>query len=314
MNKILFIASAVLLLLLSCNNNSDNAENSKESKTDTQKVAGKDLSWIDPYLTDGCILHAQGMRNFLIPSTLSDSMIKHFDTTYKVDDSKKDIKAMSNSYWIDSCTISAIADFLRQSKMHSGVRIYFGCSLNEDPNLGTDQYKKRTTIFIFPTKERVSPDPIKISEHEDDLIQIPANSCPLKSEYLKPASGASPEIGEFNKVYRKSTAPVKFQKDSLSQAVWVDSCVIYFIQKTLRSFSSITDGVNIRTAAYFDNYTGTVRGRFKPNQSTIIIVPSSPDNNNSHIDNWEIIDAILSYKSIKGAGLNHGELCPQICN
>jgi hypothetical protein len=243
-------------------------------------------------------------------------MIYHFDTIYKRDDSHTDARAFLNSYWIDSCTVSAIADFLRTSGQHDGIRIYFGCALQNDPAYGTDQYKKKSTLFIFPTIKRTSTSP-EVSEHGDNLIPIPIpTTCLFRSEYIKPAGSATAEIGEFSKVYCKSTNPVAKQKDSLSKAIWIDSCVIYFIQKTLRKNSATVDGINIRTAAYFDNFTTTIKGRFKPNQSTIIIVPSSPGATGSHTDNWQITEDIFNVtkriKKIKGA-FNHGELCPKAC-
>jgi hypothetical protein len=317
MKKYILAVSCFLTLtcIFSCNND--------EKKTDEKEAvpvanAGEiseyNFDWINDLSATAICDSAGGAGNFLVSKTLGDSMINHFDTIYRLqDDHITKVRAFDSSYWIDACTVAAIAKFLKDSNRHDGIRIYFGCSLTADPVYGSNQYKKKTTLFIFPTKKRAATSP-DMSEHGNELIQIPVSGCTPGSSYLKAPGNANPEIDAFNITYRKSSGPVKFQKDSLSQAVWIDSCVIYFIDNLLKNNSSIVDGINIRTAAYFENFAKPIKGRWKKNQSTIIIVPSSL-REGKHEDNWDIITALKTKKKKQLAGaFNHGELCPKACD
>ena len=311
-NLLLIFCTLLIVCILSCNGD-EKEQDGKKTVSTTAKISTYNFDWIDKRSDNICESHG-GAGNFIIGSTLSDSMINHFDSIYRMqDDHQTKVRAFDSSYWIDACTVSAIAKFLKTSTKHDGIRIYFGCSLKPDLSYNSDQYKQKTTLFIFPTQPQTSTNS-DMSEHGDDLIQIPTSGCAIKSNYLKPPGNANSEIEAFNKTYRKSTTLARLQKDSLSQAIWIDSCVIYFIDNLLKSNNGIVDGINIRTAAYFENFNKPVKGRWKKNQSTIIIVPSSLDHGR-HIDNWDIIDALIAQKKRRLSGaLNHGELCPQVCN
>jgi hypothetical protein len=308
MKKLLGIVLPLLICFFySCNNveNKNTAALADSSNTEANKI-----DRVDDFLTKGCD-SAGGLANFLIDSLHAVDMIKNFNDIYKRDDKHADIRAFLNSYWIDSCTITSIATFLKKSNRYDGIRIYFGCALVDSAGYDNDPYKKKTTLFIYPTYKRKVTDP-KMSEHMDSLEVMPTDNCSLHCEYIKPPTFATSEIYEFNRTYRKSTA--KVQKDSLSKSIWIDSCVIFTIQNVLRNFSTDVDGVNIRTAAYLPSFTKTISGKIYKNQSTILIVPSSPSNGGKdHLDNWNIIQKILD-KHNYGSALNHGELCPQVCN
>jgi hypothetical protein len=299
-----------LVVMISCLHACNNPESKNDESTlqDSSGVAKRDLSWVNDFKARGCEL-AGGMGNFVVDKTLADSMIHHFDTIYKVDDTHTDIPAFRDTYWIDACTISAVADFLRNSHNHDGVRIYFGCGLEDDPGYGTDPIKRKSTIFIYPTTKRI-PSRANKSDHLDgDPSQISIGNC-APSDYIKPPHLSVPEIEQFNIVYRKSSGPAARQKDSLSRSIWLDSCVIYFIDEAIKANSNVVDGINVKGAAYFKNFPKPIRGKFKPNQSTLIIALSN--NDNTHSDNWDIIEEVKN-KFFRGGGLNHGELCPDDC-
>ena len=60
-----------------------------------------------------------------------------------------------------------------------------------------------------------------------------------------------------------------------------------------------------------------VRGRFKDIQTTIMLVPTHTVGGVRQ-DYWDITDCLFKYAKALGwappGGLNHGELCPQVCN
>lgn len=187
---------------------------------DTKNVSFN-FSSFDMAAPNRCLL-AGGMANFIIEESAARPMLNDFERIYKKDDTGKPVNALSNNYWIDSCTIFRIASFLRSSKKYDGIRIYLACSEKEDPqSYPGEQYKNKSTLSIFPTKYRSNPSTGK-SNHYDDRIAIPLTGCSSGSEFIKPAAIANPMIASFAKIYRKETQPQLQQKDSLSVSVWID--------------------------------------------------------------------------------------------
>ena len=308
MKKYIIIPVSMLLsiALHSCNNN-ENKSDLKEisAKTDTSKEYNFD--WADKFLQSNCS-NPEGIGNFLISHSLADSMKNHFDSIYRKDDSRRDINAFLKNYWLSSCAIIDISSYLRKnSDKFDGIRINFGCSaINDYNSYPNQQYTNKTTFFIIPTVHSANG-------HKDSTqAMIPLPSCPNGCEFIKPYSEVSTKIAVFDKVYRKYNLSSRIAlKDSLSKGIWLDSCVISFIADLLLKFPTILDGVNLVTGAYFGNEPKVPNGLFRKNQSTIIIVPS---NIITHSDNWDIIEAFMSSKRVSGTGLNHGQLCPEICD
>jgi len=314
-DALLFLFALITISFLSCNEGGKKAEDETAALADTSILSKYNYDWFDNYWQNSC-KSVGGMGNFIVRHSLADSMINHYDSIYDKDDSNHSINALLNEYWIDSCTIFAIASYLKTTAKYDGVRISFGCStVTETGTYPSQQYQNTSTIFIYPTTVSATPG------HKDSTeIVIPVSGCSTPSKYIKPYTEASGKMFVFDKIYRKHprlSDPIL--KDSLSKGVWIDSCLIYFLEKFIKENSDTLDGVNIKLAAYFGNEADPTlpRGRLYKNQSTIIIVPTSPDisNRNNHIDNWEIIELLMKKKAKKLSGaLNHGELCPKSCD
>ena len=113
--------------------------------------------------------------------------------------------------------------------------------------------------------------------------------------------------------------PQPKQKDFFSKSIWIDSCVVFTLAKLLKLPNANSDGINMNLAAY-DNYEPIhVPSMLYSNQSTVLLVPSTLAGGR-HINNWAIVNCLferfkkLYIASPPPGGLNHGELCPQVCN
>lgn len=312
MKKITQILFAVVVLanFYACNGSNSKSEKENSTTDNTGLNVSGNFPWVINTLDSIC-LEGRGMGNFIISSNTADSMINHFNTVYGNYSNGNRIDALKREYWIDSCTIFAISSFLKSSGIFDGIRIHFGASTINDPRYSAP-YQNQSSIFIYPTTKSQKG-------HKDSLeILIPKHSlCTTSSPYIESYATAGNKISVFERIYHQnSPAPADSQNYSLSKGVWVDACVIYYMENLIRSSDSTLDGIRIYTAAYLGNETRLPRGAKAKQASTIIMVPTTPDGAN-HKDNWDIIKEIIiqlknKYK-IMGAGLNHGELCPQQC-
>ena len=187
------------------------------------------------------------------------------------------------------------------------------CEANPDSQYGQDQYKNKVKILILPTVFKTTADP-KVSEHLTDMkskLEIYATSGNIESY-----SSTILKKNYFDKIYRKNPGTgVKPSKDSLSQSIWIDSCVIVTLDNILKNNPTTHDGVNFSMAAY-KTKNPKLQSQLYPNQSTVILIPTKPNASGSHDSDWAIIEAFIRAKIYKAvsAGLNHGELCPTKCN
>jgi len=118
----------------------------------------------------------------------------------------------------------------------------------------------------------------------------------------------------------KIRRPLYVVNDKVSQSVWFDKDAILLLADYLRADSNNLDGVRIHFMSYEKNKTAP--GQYKEHQTSLALVPTNPlpTNKYKHVDNWKILvnerykaDSILKKIGFM-YGLNHGELCPQICN
>lgn len=322
MKKLFFLLLAIPIAsyFISCSDNGSQKKGSaKKGFIDSSN------SICDGFDNSDLCISVGGIANFIIPSKQAQIMIGHFDTVYRQDDEYKPISAFDPTYWIDSATIFKIEQFL-QSKtktgdlIYDGIRIYLACEVNPDENnYHNEMYQNKTTIFIFPTTKRSFPTVTSQSTHMDSLVKIPGTNSP----YVQENDNASPKIKAFTEFYRKHNIPRSGEwKDSLSKSIWIDQCVISSVAKLLRLKKANLDGVNITMAAYNDNMYYSINkpenlGLLYPNQSTLLIVPTNLDHG-KHVPNWDIIDCLyqklINKKEFFPSALNHGELCPQLCN
>lgn len=316
MKKYIFLAATVLIsFFAACNGADDKKDDTAKIETLTDDEATYQFNSFDSTevnADDFCLL-AGGAKKFIVEEAFARPMLTRFDYMFKIDDGGKLITSLENNYWIDSCTIFRMADAIT-SNQYDGFRVYFGCEEIPSSYPG-EQYPHKSTIFFFPTKSRISIDPKTISTHGDSMTVIPTNNC-TPNDYIKDSVFANPKIRKFKEIFRKNGG-----KDSLSISVWIDACVIIALKKFIKDNAAKNiDGANFKLAAY-EKLDSKLRPSQKyPNQSTIIIVPTKTNATGVHDDDWAIIKSFYKYITIKriipmvAGAVNHGELCPQICN
>lgn len=313
----IILTSAILnICLIACNNSDNNTGNQKTAISQDSTDRPNPCQGIDDI--DLC-KDAGGIANIAILSTDAQNMMLNFTNIFKKE-AGADIRAFEPVYWLDKCVINGIADYLHTrtdpgtGKKFDGIRIYMACELTDNAGYGADPYKRRTSVYIFPTINE-APTGSRTSNHKTIEQKISLTGT-CSSSYLQDYSVAQPQYDAFRAIYRKEgTAQLK---DSLSKTIWLDSCVVSTLQKLVNLPNANVDGVNINMASYDATIQPStpVSGRFKQIQTTLILVPT-------HIvggvreDYWRIVDCLFNHVKKMNwfpAGLNHGELCPQVCN
>jgi hypothetical protein len=275
---------------------------------------------IEDIISRHCVTQpGNGMANFIIQSATASTMITHFDETYGKYTTGSVITAFKRKYWIDKCTIYMLEDFLKKTARYDGVRFYFGAAAKTNP-VYDPPYQSETSIYINPTV-------LLNNKHHDSFDQIVSNVCTTGLSYLTPHSSTSTPIAVFNNVYHNHPPTPPNPKYSLSNGVWIDSCVIYFVADLLRAYPLI-DGFNINTAAYLGNEINVPNGMQAGQEySTIIFsITSFNKSTQQHKEEREISDTIynafknyvvknnlLGTRKSFDLYLNHGELCPNAC-
>jgi hypothetical protein len=317
-----------LLYLAACNSSGKEEEKKNTETAEVQPAEAKakfNFDSPDFYKTAFCE-SAGGMANFIIRPTEADSMKNHFDTIYGIDDQRRYIDAMRKNYFIDSCTLYAIASFLRSSKKHDGIRILFGCEIKDNPRYGGQQHKRETTLNIWPTKFRANPaDPTEPSHDNDTKSIIPTTGCAGKTEFIRSFTDFNQMRAAFKNTYRKEqVSDGSRPKDSLSLGVWIDSCVIFYIEQMLKDNQLDLAGIFVRPAAYFTKQAN-LKSQVYAHQSTFILEPVSVRHGVQQPEYYtrpDIINELIKYldknqklKFMPGGGstLNHSQLCPNQC-
>jgi len=189
-----------------------------------------------------------------------------------------------------------------------------GCELNPDGSIA-GPYKNKAGIFIFPTDydgSLVFPKSKNVTDKASTLHQ---QGCLASSPYFKAYAGDTEnKIKKFDDLYRKNpmTGEAAATKDALSQAVWVDSCVVFALDRIVKAFGKTHDGAYIMLGAYKTMDPATRPSQKYDTQSTMLIVITKKDG--SHTPDWDIIDRYISTKAIAPGSFNHGELCPKVCD
>lgn len=288
--------------IISCNN----SETSKQDELSPEKSLG--ITREDTIIaTDFC--SEEGSRNFLIDPIVAAKMINHFNGIY-LKNSTGPLPGFEKSYWVNSCIVFELENFFNNSAQYDGLRIIFGATTTDN---------KKTKLFLVPTIPTINSttDPT-LNGHEDKWdLSISDSGCAASDLFLNHIA-ARPQVEIFHSFYReKFNAVTLAKRDSLSEKIWVDECVIKSLASILRKHSGILDGISIQMAAYDKTGPKPPKGQNYPNQSTIIIVTTKPGiQEGTHDPVWEItkkyIDIIIRTKDINT--YNHGELCPNSCN
>lgn len=297
-----FSLIAVFLVLISCNDT---------STTDTDPGSSK------PGETGSVMQACPGDVNASVTESVGTQMINHFNDIYRRH-GKPDFKdSLTASVWIDSCVIIALGEFLlKHEKEYDGVRIYNCAYKGKSPSRPRQKYQNESSILIQLTVPSTNADGSLGHRSVDTNFDFPTCKPEFQNFNLKPGQ-ADKMIGHFNKLYRKSRAEDQSRDaaiDSLSLGVWFKSCVIEALANDLKNTSNNLDGILVFGAAY-DQMIPNLGGQFKANQSTFVVVVSSPDGKGGHTPNWNVNKiAEKDFRPKFLNGYNHGELCPDLCN
>lgn len=314
---------AVIALYISCNTSDSGQPNGNgttaANKNVTTLAQGDICEGIDNI--DLCD-NAGGTANLIIADTEALLMMNDFIAQYRRDDLKKPVHSLDSSYWVQKQVWLDIANFLRTTlnpagkPKYDGIRIYMTCELQPDAgSYPGEQYQHKSGIVFFPTYYSYTPD-LKVSDHRDDLVKIKLSGT-LTSDYIQDAAVANPKIAKFDEVYRRMKMPLPRQKDNFSKSIWIDACIIFTLEKLLKLPNANLDGVNLNLAAYHKYDPARVPSMLYGNQSTMLLIPSSLAGG-KHINNWAVLNCLVAhyvkiYLAPPPGGLNHGELCPQVC-
>lgn len=290
MKRIQFFSFTIFIILaVSCNNGG-------KKKLSTDVTA--DSCQFDEVSINVGVCYRAGIGNLAVTFTEADPWIQHFKATYR------STPGMETSYWVDSCAIGILWDFLEQNKKYDGVWVTFACE---------EATGSKTSIRLVPSKETSTGD------HSSEWAALSGLSIPAGCTVGDIFNTDDSKAKNFRKNFRKEGgAEVK----DLSRKVWVDTCVIHILRTIINEYKNSTsttklDGVFIYSAAYD---TQLQVGRRPPGynpamkQSTVVLVPSYRCRD-ERLPAWSVNKFIFD-KYVKATGMggfNHGELCPNAC-
>jgi len=311
------------IYLFSCNGNNNNNANIDSVSSKANDSAHLNVNVTKPGSGDSLDLNifkicekAGGLANFLVLESDARTMMDDFDIIYKGNTAVKPVDALRNQYFLTTNEISEMAAYLK-SHTNDGVKIYMGSELDADNTAYPGQkYQNKTTAFIFPTNfDNTKIDPQ--SKHVRDVNStLHLGKYTSRCEFIKEFSTVQLKINKFDEIYRKNPKPGETTiKDALSSSVWIDSCVIYALDKIIQDHLDKLDGALIRLAAYKTIDHSHCPSQKYPTQSTILIIPTNKDD---HLPNYKIIDYytlafLAGFKKAPPGAFNHGELCPNLC-
>jgi len=283
--KQLFVMLITIISCLgffACNQTSD--KKTEESKTETEDTTNN-----KSLLAGGA---CAGIENLLIINDSAYAMMARFDSIYKKIKTLQPLGYLVSSIWIDAKIINAYANFFDNAgKTYDGARFVNGAT-NDHTN---------TRILLVPTKPG--------APHTDvwgtGIIELESGNTPEYSDWETEAATANELKDNFYSIYRRSRSLPR-DKDPLSESVWMSKCVFTYLRDQISNTANQIDGIRVYMGAY-GKMTGTVPGQIHPNQSTILLVPTT-----GHKDRWDLLRPGSSNKK-KYDALNHGELCPQSC-
>lgn len=299
-----FIAS-ILILIFACNdsNTATNADDKNGSHSDSLGKVNA-LAFLDD-------CKAAGSGNFIIHPDTAKEMIDSFAQIYRHEKHIPVNDALVKSVWIDKCIITALGDFLEKNKnIYDGIEIY-NCAYDKTNGTYPNQhYDYESSILLQLTKPNTEPSTMNKVHHINvyDKFPVPNESNCVKEfkNYNLKKADAEFLRNNFDAYHRESG-----KKDSLSQGVWFDRCVITSIAKVLKNDTNL-DGLEVLEAAYnkIETVNGhTIPGQIKNNQSTLVLIVSK-----GHQPDWNYLQSLIQAKKIIYDAYNHGELCPDLCN
>jgi hypothetical protein len=304
MKKILFCFLAFSgMLIVSCNSNKGKPPDANRQRQ-SEGVQAFDTCALNVIDFQSPICNRPGIGNLAVSKAEAQPWIDHFRATYKL------APGMQDMYWIDSCALGFLWDFIEAKKTYNGVWVTFACN-----GAGTN-----SAIRFLPTYDSAGH---HVSDWNAFTGATLPTGCTTQAELFDTNKRKAKNFRGF---FRKEGQVTEVT--GLSRKVWVDTCVIHVLRMAINAYktnSTPLDGVFIYSASY---NTALPPGRQPPGynpayqQSTIVLVPSyNCSNVDGHFPAWEINQYIVTLfknamKGVAGpaAAFNHGELCPNSCH
>lgn len=293
----LFITAFIIPVIMSCNGSGDdNTESKKDSASSAKSLQAR-------YAGSNCT----GLANiYFVKKQDALDMITHFKKEFHGKAGLPvEMKKFKDSIWIDSSVIKGFSDFLDINiRDYDGVRIVNVAYANDSSG-----------IFLVPTTAAGAG-------HEEKWnAYVPIPGAPTFRNYNTDTGIVNPMSRKFKTLFRRQTDPEIIGStafDSLSAKIWLSSCVFHLLADTIQASKGKLDGVKIYFAAYKQVAPNRVLFQKYANQSTIILVPTTPNAAwGRHKPDWDAVKTkfkTLNWAAPDPGGYNHGELCPQICN
>lgn len=295
---LLFITSGAGFI--ACNGGGNNNEG---NNTDSPAISKPLVDSLDATVVD-----CKGFSNIYISSDDAHAMMARYDSIYKKTTTTTPIVHLKNAEWIDAMIIKSYANFFESNagKEYDGVRFVNGAT-----NTNTD-----SRILLVPTKPSTQPGGHHTDVWGKGIILLLSGQPTEYQDWETSQTDATTLKNNFSTIYRTARGLPR-DKDPLSESVWMGRCVFLYMRdqivKSENQTANKIDGVRVYMGAYSKMMGSIVTGQIAPNQSTILLVPTNEGTQqNVHIDRWDLFAPPQSFTKIDV--LNHGELCPQICN
>jgi len=236
--------------------------------------------------------------DYYVDSSEAALMIDKYEKNFEPDK-----YGLVKEFWIEKCVLTGISEYFRAHPRADGVRFFFGAGQKsyESPFI-----PKLQVVMTTPAKPQS-----QLEKHLNEFgVTIPLTNCtPSAIDINLPINRAYEMIDTFGYKFRgEGSLGQRYpaRRDPLSLGVWIARCKIDSLMKLFNSTSSL-DGLMAISASYYkEDSRYQVGYRKYIVQSTLVFVPTI-----GGVKNWDIVKPPPS-KS--GGGLNHGELCPDICN
>lgn len=272
-----------------------NAPEDKKAPVIEKQDTAKTTTPVKALITrDAC----DGVGNLTVSDDTAKVMIRTYDSIYRKAGTPNERRNLTKSVWIDGMLIGSLADFLEssQGRSYDGVRFM---------NTATS-INRESSVHMVPTKMGATADnhmndwgPGKFSLRDGSLLNF--------INYNTRQDVAFNLMGNFDRLYRTETN-IPLNKNPLSSGVWISKCVFLSLRDLIDIPNENLNGIKLIMGAYNHFIVPKIPGQFNQFQSTLIIVPTSPDGS----ERWDVIKQRTNW--IKDAGYNHGALCPQVCN
>lgn len=247
--------------------------------------------------------------NILISEYEGRGLKNYYKSKFKI--SPVDINTLQESFVIDYCFIEKFTSMLEdQQKDYNGFRFIFGTDQND---------ANKQKIYLVPTKQTGGQD--HVNQWDSTLG---SEACGFKNFSAIGSQAAQNQVERFSSFHRGDNT--SNPRNNLTKSVFFLKEVMQFIRDTIKN-SSTKELVDIRVFnASYKRYIGNdpvsalrKYGQISAIQSTVLIVFRRKNPTTGVIeDYWQFNESLMRQKMKEIPNfrdvLNHGALCPQICN